>query len=217
MSLSVAVPKRAYGGIPFHIQVGGRALPTGSPVELQARRGSTGAWRTFRGVTVLTNPQTQQSTGVGPGTLRIGRYDVRAVMRVGSESITSPSRPVTVVTAQRWPRATAGRWRQPKGLKVAFTVSADGRTLRGGSFGVLLLCPQVPLPGGQGQFTTMQAEAPVPRAALAPDGSFAWAGKVKGHNVYAYGRVVGARASGRVQLGLGACTGGQGWKAVKGR
>jgi hypothetical protein len=213
--LSVALPKRAYGGIPFHARVGGRALPTFGRVKLQARSGSRGAWRTILGLQVLTDSQTQESSAVGPAKLPSGSYQVRASMRLGTESITSPVRKLRVLRVKGWPRANAGRWREPNGLRVSFTVSPDGRTLRGGSFGVLLICPQVPLPGGQGQTTTVVAEAPLPKAKLAPDGSFAWAGTVNRHNVYVYGRVRGGRASGRVTLGLGACRGGQGWRAVK--
>ena len=98
---------------------------------------------------------------------------------------------------------------------MEFAISADGRTLRGGSFGVSTLCPQAPLPDGSPQFTTMLLQAPVPRARVAPDGTFAWAGTVNRHNVYAYGRIRGKSAQGRVQLGLGACTGGSSWRAVK--
>jgi len=214
-SLAVKLPRRAYGGIPFHTEVGGRALPSGGTVRLQARRGSSGAWKTVRGVTVLTDRDTQESTGVGPAQLAAGRYSVRAVMTLGDEEITSPAKRLTVAKAARWPRGAAGRWREPSGLDVEFAVSADGRTLRGGSFGVSTLCPQAPLPDGSPQFTTMLLQAPVPRARMAPDGSFAWAGKVGRHNVYAYGRISGKSAQGRVQLGLGACTGGSSWKAVK--
>ena len=46
-SLAVTLPRRAYGGIPFHAEVGGRALPSGAAVRIQARRGSSGAWKTI--------------------------------------------------------------------------------------------------------------------------------------------------------------------------
>ena len=136
-------------------------------------------------------------------------------MAIGDEEITSPAKRLTVIKAERWPRGTAGRWREPSGLDMEFMISADGRTLRGGSFGVSTLCPQAPLPDGTPQFTTMLLQAPVPRARVAPDGTFAWAGTVNRHNVYAYGRIRGKSAQGRVQLGLGACTGGSSWRAVK--
>ena len=61
----------------------------------------------------------------------------------------------------------------------------------------------------------MLLQAPVPRARVAPDGTFAWAGTVSRHNVYAYGRIRGKSAQGRVQLGLGACTGSSSWKASR--
>ena len=214
-SLAVTLPRRAYGGIPFHTEVGGRALPSGAVVRIQARRGSSGAWKTIRGLTVLTDPDTQVSTGAGPAKLATGRHSVRAAMVIGDEQITSRAARLTVTNAQRWARSTAGRWREPRGLDVEFTVSADGRTLRGGSFGVSTLCPQAPLPDGSPQFTTMLLQAPVPRARVAPDGTFAWAGTVNRHNVYAHGRITGKTARGRVQLGLGACTGGSSWRAVK--
>ena len=214
LSLTVTLPRRAYGGIPFHAEVGGGALPSGATVRLQARRGS-GAWKTIRGLTVLTDRDTQESTGAGPAKLATGRYSVRAALAIGDEEITSPAKRLTVIRADGWPRGTAGRWRERSGLDVEFTISADGRTLRGGSFGVSTLCPQAPLPDGSPQFTTMLLQAPLPRARLAPDGTFAWAGTVNRHNVYAYGRITGKSARGRVQLGLGACTGGSSWRAVK--
>ena len=135
-------------------------------------------------------------------------------MAIGNEEITSPAKRLTVVKADRWPRGPAGRWRERSGLDVEFWISADGRTLRGGSFGVSTLCPQAPLPDGSPQFTTMLLQAPVPRARVAPDGTFAWAGTVN-RNVDAYGRITGKSARGRVQLGLGACTGGSSWRAVR--
>ena len=115
-SLTVKLPRRAYGGIPFHTEVGGRALPSGSTVRLQARRGS-GAWKTLRGLTVLTDPDTQASTGAAPAKLATGRYSVRAAIAIGDEEVTSPVKRLTVAKAERWPRGTAGRWREPSGLR----------------------------------------------------------------------------------------------------
>ena len=103
------------------------------------RVAASGAWKTIRGLTVLTDRDTQASTGAGPAKLATGRYSVRAAMAIGDEEITRPAKRLTVLKADRWPRGTAGRWREPSGLDVEFAIYADGRTLRGGSLGVSTL------------------------------------------------------------------------------
>jgi hypothetical protein len=214
LSLALQLPRRAYGGIPFHVEARGSGVPSGAEVALQAKRGQ--GWRRVGSLSMLADLETARGTADGPVVLRRGTYQLRAAVTLGSETVASPVRRLRVTTAKRWPRGTAGAWRHRQGvLPLRFTVSRDGRTLRSGEFGVTLLCPQVPLPGQQGQFTTQLADAPVPRARIAPDGSFAWAGAIRGHAVYVHGRIRGRTGSGRVRLSLGTCSGGGSWKAMK--
>jgi hypothetical protein len=84
-------------------------------------------------------------------------------------------------------------------------VAGGGRTVRAGRFQLTLLCPT---PGMASPFTTQIADAPLPRARIAPDGSFVFAGVVSGAASFVQGRIRGARASGSASLSLGTCTGG---------
>ena len=205
--VSARWPRRAYSGYPFHVSVETAAVGVASKVELQVRRGA--GWRRFGSVGLAAD------AGSGPAVLGRGRQRVRAVVRVGAESVVSSVRRLRVVPARRWTTSSRqdGPWRKVGAATVRFRISGGGRIIRNGLFRQSLLCPT---PGMTSPFTTMIADAPLPRARIAPDGSFAWAGTIEGHTTYVHGKVRGRRASGAVRLSLGSCTGGGSWKARRG-
>ena len=150
--------------------------------------------------------------GTGPALLKPGRHQVRAVVRVGDEVVASPSRRLTVVRARGWTtsRRQDGAWRQAGGGTVRFRISGGGRIISKGVFRQSLLCPT---PGMTSPFTTLVADAMLPRTRIAPDGTFAWAGAFKGHEMYIHGRVRGQRAGGAVRMSVRTCAGGSKWAA----
>ena len=101
--------------------------------------------------------------------------------------------------------AAAGRALEGQGVGAAGGVPGvgGGRTIRAGTFQLALLCPQA----GTNPFTTQIADAPLPRAKIAPDGSFVFAGVVSKHASFVHGRIQGRRAKGTASLSLGVCSG----------
>jgi hypothetical protein len=198
-------PRRAYAGYPFHVAVTSSGIAAGTAVELQARSGA--GWRRFGRVNLGAD------AGDGPALLARGRHRVRAVVGVGGEEVASAAKTLNVRRAKGW--KTSGRhdgvWRD-RGI-VQFRVGGGGRLISDGRFQLSLLCPT---PGMVSPFTTMIADAPLSRARIAPDGSFAWAGVIEDHVTYVHGTIRGNRASGRARLSLGTCTGGGAWKARRG-
>jgi hypothetical protein len=202
LRVSAKWPRKAYAGYPFNVALSSSGIAAGTAVELQARRG--GAWRRIGRINLGAD------AGDGPAVLGRGRHRVRAVVRAGGEEIASAAKTLRVRRARNW-RTSArqdGTWRDRK--VTEFRVSGGGRLISGGRFQLSLLCPT---PGMINPFTTMIADAPLSRARIAPDGSFAWAGVIDDHVTYVYGRIRGSRASGRARLSLGTCTGGAAWKA----
>jgi hypothetical protein len=195
-------PRTAYAGFPFHVSVETSGIAAGTAVELQARRGAR--WRRIGSINLGAD------AGDGPTLLARGTHRVRAVVRLGSEEIASGTKKLKVRRAGGWKtsRRHDGVWRD-RGV-VKFRVGGGGRVISDGRFQLSLLCPT---PGMASPFTTMIADAPLSRARIAPDGSFAWAGVVEDHVTYVHGRIRGTRASGRARLSLGTCTGGGAWKA----
>ena len=201
-------PRTAYARYPFHVSVTSSGIRAGTTVELQARRGTR--WRKIATITLAAD------AGDGPAVLARGRHQVRAIVRAGSEEIASPTRTINVRAATGWrtSRRHDGQWRdRPTGGTVGFRVSGGGRVISNGRFQLSLLCPT---PGMVSPFTTIIADAPLSRARIAPDGSFAWAGVISSHATYVHGRIQGNRASGRARLSLRTCSGSGAWTARRG-
>lgn len=198
-------PRAAYAGYPFHVSVTSSGIAAGTAVELQARRGAR--WRRIASINLGADG------GDGPALLARGRHRVRAVVRAGSENVASATTTLRVRRAKDWQtsRRHDGLWRD-RGV-AQFRVSGGGRVIGDGRFQLSLLCPT---PGMVSPFTTMVADAPLSRARIAPDGSFAWAGVIDDHVTYVHGRIRGDRASGGARLSLRTCTGGGAWKARRG-
>ncbi len=204
VKLGLGAPGTVYRGYAFVVDLRTKGLPNGTRVALQLRRG--GRLKTF-----------DRSRSVGssstlavrlPRRSRPGAYRLRATARVGSETVVSATRRLKLRPDRR--RTTSGRqdgrWVGRSGrLPVRFGVARRGREIRAGRFRVALLCPT---PGFVNPFTIQLADAPVPRAPVAPDGSFVFAGVVRGSAALVSGRLRGRRASGRAELSLGTCTGG---------
>jgi hypothetical protein len=200
--LAARWPRTAYAGFPFHVEVTSSGLAAGTAVELQARRRAR--WRRIGSINLGAD------AGDGPAALSRGRHRLRATVQIGDEQIASAPTTLTVRRAKGWKtgRRHDGRWRD--GGVTEFRVGGGGRVISGGRFQLVLLCPT---PGMVNPFTTMVADAPLRRARIAPDGSFAWAGVIEDHVTYVHGRIRGNRATGRVRLSLGTCSGGGAWKA----
>jgi hypothetical protein len=73
---------------------------------------------------------------------------------------------------------------------------------------VTILCPQVGLPGGQGQLTTRAGFAQFRSARIATDGRFVASATRSGSAVLVRRKVRGRRLTGGIaQLSVGTCTG----------
>lgn len=200
--LAVAPPARAYRGFAFVASVTTKGIDTGSEVAVQLKR--RGSWKTISHIDA--NGRTSEAAIKLPRSVKPGKYGLRARASVGSETLTSPARSLRVRKAAGWKTSKRqdGRWKgKASGLPVAFRVSGGGRTIRAGTFQLALLCPQA----GTNPFTTQIADAPLPRAKIAPDGSFVFAGVVSKHASFVHGRIAGRRTKGKAALSLGVCVG----------
>jgi hypothetical protein len=210
--VSIKPPARAYRGFAFVVSVATPGIAAGTPVTLQARRGA-------RWVKVATAAATTAASDVAlelPGSFKAGNVVLRATARVGTETLTSRARTLSLRKAKGW--STSGRqdgaWSgKAQNLPVRFRVSGDGRTVKAGRFRILLLCPT---PGMVDPFTTQLADAPLTKARIAPDGTFVFAGVVRDHVTFVKGRIRGHHATGTASLSLGTCTGAADFSAHKG-
>jgi hypothetical protein len=212
VKLAVKPPARAYRGFPFVVSVTTTGLDPGAAVALQVKRGS--AWRKVANVTATG--RTDEAAVLLPKRLRPGRHPLRAQARVGDETLTSAARRVRLRRAAKWTTSGRqdGRWKgKAAGLPVSFRVSGHGRTIRAGRFQLTLLCPT---PGMLNPFTIQIADAPLPRARIAPDGSFVFAGVVSRSASFVHGRIGGRKAGGSAALSLGVCTGSARFRATRG-
>ena len=209
--LAVKAPRRAYRGFPFVVSVSSTGLDAGAPVTLQVKRG--GRWRRLSKLTAMG--RTDDAAVLLPKRVRAGRYRLRAQALIGDETLTSASRSVRLRKTAGWTtsRRQDGRWEgKAAGLPVGFRVSGRGRRIRAGRFRLTLLCPT----GGMlNPFTIQIADAPLPRARIAPDGSFVFAGVVSRSASFVHGRIRGRAASGSASLSIGVCTGSARFRATQ--
>ena len=211
--LAIKAPARAYRGFPFVVSVSTTGLDPGAPVTLEVKRG--GRWRRLSRLTVTG--RTDETAVLLPKRLRAGRYPLRAQARIGDETLTSASRGVRLRKAAGWTtsRRQDGRWKgKAAGLPVGFRVSGHGRTIRAGRFQLTLLCPTGDMVN---PFTIQIADAPLPRARIAPDGSFVFAGVVSRSASFVHGRIRGRAAGGSAGLSIGVCTGSARFRATRRR
>ena len=201
-ALSVRSAGAAFAGYPVAVPLRLAGVPDGASVTLQRRAGSR--W------TALGTGRASNERGEVIATLPAGVQSLRASVRLGTQTVTSPVRTLRVRPAAA-PRVTTGRddgaWTGAS-PSVRFRVTGGGRTITGFRASVTMVCPQVGLPGGQGQVTTRAGFAVVSRARIAPDGRFIAAATSRGSAVLARGKVRGGRLAGGVAaLSVGTCTG----------
>jgi hypothetical protein len=185
----LTVPARVYAGFPVIATVTAAGLPDGTAVTVQRRRG--GAW-----------------VRVGSGTVLSGRAEPTVTLPRGAQRlrVKAVSGSETVVSAEiarvvrgpggRTTRVSAGRYRGVAGGAGSVRFRVEGRTIRGFSATVTMLCPGVTA----GQLTTQAGVAPVARIRLAPDGSFVGATTAgRETSIRVRGRLAGSRLTdGRV-------------------
>ena len=201
-TLAVGRPGPAFAGYPVAVPLSLKGVPDGATVALQRRAGSR-----FR---TLGTTSARSQKGEVIVTLPSGIQRLRVSARLGTQDVASAVATVRVRPAGS-PRVTASRddgaWRGARPA-VSFTVGSAGRTIRGFRAAVTMLCPQVGLPGGQGQLTTQAGFAAFRRARIAPDGRFIASAVVKGSAVLVRGRLrAGRLTGGAAVLSVGTCTG----------
>ena len=200
ISLALKAPKKVYRGYAAVATLVTSGIETGSAVVVQGR--VKGTWKTV-GKGTATADQ-----AVVPFKAPRGTTSLRAAYGSGTEQVLSPARSVSVLKATSWPkaRAWAGKWKGTvAGLKKAAAFKVEGSApplLRNGSFRMNLLCPGIP----PSPSTIQAATALVPKAKVAPDGTFVASVADQGHAILLWGRLGDTRASGTVIMSLGPCS-----------
>ncbi len=207
------LPAVAYAGYPAQFAVRATGLPDGVEVRLQRQAGTV--WTTIATATTLKERVELVAN------LRRGTNRLRAVAATGAETLTSPVVAIRGREAAR--RATSaaddGRYAGPPGRGVKLRVLGGGRTVRGASIRVLMVCPTVTAPGSiGGQIITQTGFAVITSAPIAPDGRFIAAGARQGSSVSIRGRVLGGRVTGGIaKLSIGTCSGTVAFTATRAR
>ncbi len=191
---------RPFAGYPALVKITVAGVPDGSDVRVERAAGA-------RWVGV------GEGTALGGGaeavvTLPRGRQRVRAAVTIGGAVVAGPERVVVVrpATAPRTTRASQdGAYRGTiRNRSVTLRIAAGGREVRDVRAFVPMLCPGVTA----GTFTTQIGTLRIPKARIAPDGSFVRAAVVGGDTSFRVrGRLAGARVTGRVEMSLGPCVG----------
>ena len=207
----VKPPARAYRGFPFVIGLTTEGLDASTQVAVQVKR--KGRWSTVakaggdrahgrrRG-----QPPPPLQGGALPAAGERGRRERDADQR--REALPRAQGEGLVDVGQDGRRVE----RQGQGAARLLPGLGNGRTIKAGRFQLTLLCPT---PGMVNPFTIQIADAPLPRAQIAPDGSFVFAGVVQGAASFVRGRIRGRTASGVADMTLGTCTGGAAFTAAK--
>ncbi len=205
---AVRSPGKVYAGFGAIVPLSLTGMPDGTTVRVERRAGR--GWRKVGSATALGGK------GEASVTLPRGKQSLRAVAHLGSATVASKPRTVTVRRAAGWQtgRADDGSYAgKGRGLRsLSFRVTGAGRVLKSFEAKVPLLCPGIVA----GQFTTQIATAVFKRARIAPDGRFVAVGSPRGGSVRIRGRVRnGAVKDGRVEMSLGNCVGNAGFSAAR--
>jgi hypothetical protein len=209
-TLRARPPARMYAGYPFFVALSLTGVPDRTGVTVERRAG--GRWRAA-GETIALGER-----GEAVVTLPRGATRLRAVARIGDETVTSPEVGVTARRARGWvtrARDDGGYAGRPGGERsVRLRIARRGRELRDFSAQVAMLCPA---PGTVGQFTTQIGPAAVKRVRIAPDGSFVGVARPeRATSIRIRGRLKGRRITGgRVELSVGPCQGSAAFTAGK--
>jgi hypothetical protein len=201
---ALAPPRRAYAGYPAAISIRLDGIADGATMTLERRRGTS--WRPLGEAAAL------QGRGEVIATLPRGRQRLRAVVRSGSETLTSAERVLRVRPARRWKTRKADEGVYTATFGVRMRVTRGGREIRGFESDVAMTCPGV-LPG---QFTTQIGQAAIKRIRVAPDGTFI-AAATSGDDtaMLVRGKLARGKVTGSAELSLNACTGVQRFTAKR--
>jgi hypothetical protein len=200
----VKPPKRAYAGYPAAVGIALDGIAGGATMTLERRVG--GSWRKVGTASAV------QGAGEVIATLPRGRQRLRAVVRSGTETLTSPERVLRVRRARGWSTGKSDDGLYTASFSVRMRVAGGGRTLRAFQSDVAMLCPGIVA----GQFTTQIGRSAIQRIRIAPDGTFiAAATPAKDTATLVRGRVAHGRVTGSAELSLGACSGVQRFTAKR--
>ena len=199
--LSLRPPARVYGGFKFILPLRLSGVPDRTRVSVEYRSGDR--WRRAGAAIALGE------RGDASVVLRAGRTRLRAIVRLGAETVTSRPLALKVRRARRWTTSARddGRYvMRPGGQRTKrLRVTRGGRRLRGFEAEVPLLCPSA-LPGQP--FTSQTGYAAVGPIRIAPDGSFLGDATARNTSMRVRGRLQGRRIrAGKVELSVEHCSG----------
>ena len=201
---AVKPPKRSYAGYPAAIRIGLDGIADGASLTLERR--TRGSWRRVGVASAL------QGAGEVIATLPRGRQRVRAVVRSGAETLTSPERVLKVRRARGWSTKRSDDGLYTASFSLRMRVTGGGRTIRAFQSDVAMLCPGVVA----GQFTTQIGRSAIAKIRIAPDGTFiAAATPAEDTATLVRGRVARGKVTGSAELSLGACSGVQRFTAKR--
>jgi hypothetical protein len=199
--LSLRAPARVYGGFNFILPLRLAGVPDRTRVRVEYRSGDR--WRPAGSAIALGE------RGDASVVLPVGRTRLRAIVRLGAETVTSRPVALTVRRARRWttsPRDDGRYVMRPGGQRTKrLRVTGGGRQLRGFEAEVPLLCPSA-LPGLP--FTNETGYAAVGPIRIAPDGSFLGVTTAKNTSIRVRGKLQNRRIyAGEVELSVEHCSG----------
>ncbi len=193
----------AYATYPVLVPVTATGAADGTAITVERRAGRR--WVRAGGATVLGGRGEAVVTPAAAGALTL-----RAVVRLGDETLTSTPRAVIVrpASARRTTtRRDDGRYRGTgTGIRsITLRATGGGRELRDLAAYVPMTCPGLQ----PGQFTTQIGTARLIRVRVAPDGRFvAASAPASATAIRVRGRLQGRRITGgRVELSVGDCLG----------
>ncbi len=176
---TLKAPDTAYAGFPFVVKA--TYAGTSGQVQLQRKAGST--WTTIARFVGDAEPIVK---------LERGRQTLRAVVQVGSDSVTSNSETVDVKRARNWATSKRddGSYRDPKRASVRFEVTGGGKRITGFHADVPTLCGN---PSSTTGTSPNIATVTLPAIKIAPDGRFAFTARIAQQTVRFVGRLAGRK------------------------
>ena len=185
-TVTLRAPRRAYAGYPFLAFAAIEGAPDGTPLSLQRRKG--GRWRD------VTTGAASRGEAELVARLRKGRYEVRALARIGADAVASKPRRLRVAAARGWRTGARddGAYRDARRPSVRLTVARSGREVRGFEADIPTQCTDT------GTILPNISSITAPPIRIAPDGRFLFIGGQGGVSVQVRGRIV----RGRVKEGV---------------
>jgi hypothetical protein len=206
---ALTVPQKAYDGYPFLVSIALAGAPDGTQAIVERKNGA--------GWLKLATASAAGGKAEAVVTLARGDRQLRATVRIGSQSTSGQPKHVDVKRARNWSTSARANGRYEgtgSGLKsISFRIAAKGRELRDLDAKVPMLCPGIQA----GQFTTQIGTAKLRKARIAPDGRFVAASAPgSGTAIRVRGRLVGRKVlEGRIELSVGNCSGSQAYGASR--